>query len=100
MTTEELAMCWVPVPLRWRHTRPGDVIVGKGDDLWMIEGVSAGGWGDRGFLVQGQTTYETPRGSIDPDETVQVLVPLPEREALTVARDELAARVIERRTAP
>lgn len=92
MTADEMALCWVPIPLRARHLQLGDVVAGKeAGTLWLVNRC--------GDVVELMSCgrHASWSGHLDPDETVHVLVPLPEREALTTARDELAARVIERR---
>lgn len=83
--------CWVPIPLRWRHVLPGDVIVGKGK-LLMVQAVARK---PSSILINLHGHAADFRR--DPDETVSVLVPFAEREALVLLRTELGARVIERK---
>lgn len=88
---------WVPVALRWRHVIPGDLFIGGTGAPWLVVSV------DRepsGNLLAVAMRHDGPRkADVDPDDTVQVLVPVAEREAATVARELLGARLIERRSA-
>lgn len=89
---------YVPVPIRWRHVVPGDVFVGRDGALWLVAGISAGGVADKATLV-GPITYHAGPGEIDPDDTVTVLIPVSEAEAVELTREVLGARLVERRTA-
>lgn len=93
MSAPTLADCYVPVPLRWRHVTAGDTIVTPDGALWHIGQRTPAG---DVYAVRGEDEHT---GTPDPDALVTVLVPATEREALTAARDELAAQVTERRTA-
>lgn len=93
-TTEQLADTWTPVPLRWRHVQLGDVIAGGGL-LWSV--VQLGGYGTA-LNVRIACGARDWSGEVDPDETVSVLVPLPERDAVELTRDQLGARLTERRS--
>lgn len=88
---------WVPVPIRARHVAPGDTIVGRDAALFHVTGAGEDGGTWRIDVTRSYLGISHYR--LDPDEVVSVLVPMTEREALTVARDELAARITERRTA-
>lgn len=94
MTQPELADVWVPVPLRWRHVVGGDVIIGTGGVPWMVDATAHA---DDGSWVALARAAHDWRGQVDPDEVVQVLVLATERDALTVARDQLGARIVESR---
>lgn len=83
---------WVPVPLRWRHVQPGDVIVGTNGRLIAVE--ATGGHGQQVYVHLHGHALPFP---LDPDDTVQVLVPVAERDALVASRDQLGARIAERR---
>jgi hypothetical protein len=90
------ADAWVPVKLRWRHVRAGDVFFSpKTNDLWMVS--AALDRDDRParaiVVTHGAAVHEA---EVDLDETVTVLVPVPERDALRVCRDELGARLVAR----
>ena len=80
---------WVPIPLRWRHVRPGDIVLGKHDRPWMVTSGMP-----RVVTVRSDREYVTEP---DPDDTVSVLVPVTERDALRLTRDELGARITDRR---
>lgn len=86
---------WVPVPLRWRHVRAGDVFYSpKTEDLWTVTKIEHRG----DFLAEVRVTHNGRPHLVemDPDATVAVLVPVPERDALRVCRDELGARLVSR----
>lgn len=93
MTAPELADCWIPVPLRWRHVQPGDVIVGKDGRLhYVTESRRAGGTWSCNVHGYG-LVYPMP------DEVATVLMLATERDALTTVRDILGGQLTERRTA-
>lgn len=82
------AQVWAPLALRWRHVTPGDVIIGAKDDQpWMITDVAPNG-------VRAARGGRSVTRKVDPDETVQVLVPLVERDARALLARELDARQI------
>lgn len=84
---------FVPVPLRWRHVIASDVVLGRDGALWAITDVDhLGTW----VAVNGLREYQSQP---DPDEVVNVLVPVTERDAVELTREQLGARLIERRTA-
>jgi hypothetical protein len=91
---------WVPVPLRWRYVRVGDVFFSeKTGDLWtVVEDL------DPHWKIDGKITVQrgtrTFSSKVDPDDLIQVLVPVAERDAMALAREELGARLADRRTAP
>ena len=83
---------WVPVPLRWRHVIEGDVFVSPDGDIWMVT--------LRGEALTSVTSGQIVHvAEVDPDDTVDVLVPATEREAVELCIEELGARLIERRSA-
>ena len=84
---------WVPVPMRWRHVVAGDVIVGHDGGLWLVAVR-----GRDGLTTAMRTGADQHSAPVDPDDVVQVLVPVTEREAVELTRDQLGARLIERRT--
>lgn len=99
MSPDELARCWVPVPMRWRHVQRGEVMVGSKELLRVIHCApgDAGRWMVTvGAMVAGPDALWA--GPVDPDELVSVLVQVPERDARSLALEELAATVIGRRT--
>jgi hypothetical protein len=89
------ADAWVPVPVRFRHVVPGDVFVGRDGALWHIRATGVLG---RNIVSadQGENNRATP---VDLDDVVQVLVPVGEREAVELTREQLGAQLVERRTA-
>lgn len=88
------ADCFVPVPLRWRHVQAGDVIVGTDGRLWHVIGITSSG---RVHAAHGALAVPA---DVDPDEVARVLVPVAERDAMTMCRDDLGARITERRAGP
>jgi hypothetical protein len=84
---------WTPVELRWRHVWPGDSIVGEDGKLWHVVNVvnNLASWD--AFVVHGTEDYMAP---VDPDETVSVLCPAVEANALARVREELGGSVIDR----
>jgi len=78
----------------------GDVFLSaKTGDLWMVAGlVDRTDRPARDVTVQrGGHSYT---GEQDLDDLLQVLVPVVERDALRLTRDELGARLVDRRTRP
>ena len=85
---------WVPVPLRWRHVVQGDVFVGQGS-LWHVSRIGL----EKGELtVDVYSGADEWRGPVDPDDVINVLVPVAERDAVELCREELGARLIAGRT--
>ena len=88
---------FVPVPLRFRHVIPGDVFLGRDGSLWAVTERGPSQRTSYGVVaVQGANQVAV---DVDPDETVQVLVPVTERDAVELTRAQLGARLVERRTA-
>jgi hypothetical protein len=88
---------WVPVKLRWRHVRAGDVFFSaKTGDLWHVTEIED----VEPFLLTVHLNHGGDQHVVemDRDAVVQVLTPVPERDAMRIARDELGARLVERRT--
>lgn len=88
------ADCWIPVAIRWRHVRAGDVFTTPTGALWLI--TSCGELEDHRLAsgTNGKLTFEEE--PVDPDETVTVLVPAAEAAARDLARNELGAKVVDR----
>jgi hypothetical protein len=87
---------WVPIPMRWTTVTPGAVMLGADGSPWSVVSVTAPGPVVR--ARHGEQEYFGQPAS----PTALVLVPVPERDALTVLRAELGSRVMnaaERRTA-
>lgn len=94
---ERLRTAWVTVPLRWRHTAPGDAFVGAGAVLWRITGTGPAGAQWRLDVARAGEVILPYVG--DPDQTVDVLVPVAERDGYVLLREQLGAAITERRTA-
>lgn len=93
------AATWAPVTLPWRHTLPGDAFIGQGGTLWRITASApssvAGQWQlDVAEAGEDATSYVG-----DPDEDVDVLCPVAERDAFVLLRAELGARIVGRTAA-
>jgi hypothetical protein len=86
---------WVPVPLRWRHVHPGDTFVGRESRLWHVTGI---GPHEAEFRVDAVNSYTPFTAMVDPDDTINVLVPVSERDAVELCREELGARLLAGRT--
>lgn len=87
---------WGPLPLRWRHARPGDVVItgaGENRTLWVLTQAETFGRTTRTAAISGRGRHQA---EVDPDAVVTVLVPLPEREALRTVREGLGAAVADR----
>ena len=83
---------WIPVPIRWRWVQPGDVVVAPDGQLWLITLCPRDG-----EVIGQRTFHERNSGRPDPDDVVQVLVPVAERDAVELCREELGARLVGRR---
>lgn len=95
MTEPLPADAFVPVPIRWRHVQPGDHFLAPDGRAWHVIGFSD----ERGQRVAGAVHGEQhARRAVDPDEVIRVLVPVTERDAVQLCRDELGARLIAGRT--
>lgn len=95
MTTTLPADAWVPVPLRWRHVIPGDVFVGGDGTLWHA--THACPFNGRVSVTAKQGPVER-HADVDPDDRVNVLVPVTEAEAVELTIEQLGARLVSRRT--
>lgn len=89
---------WVPVKLRVRHVCEGDFFVSaKAGDVWMVVKIESKA-GRPLPTITAQRGPATHEAELDLDEILAVLVPVPERDALRVCRDELGARLAQRST--
>lgn len=86
---------WVPVPLRWRHILPGDMVVAPDDQIWHVIEVWSGKCSTTATAERGKERFSR---DVDPDDVIPVLVPVVERDAVELTRDQLGARLVERRT--
>ena len=95
-TPIDLSQAWVPVPLRWRHVIPGDVFVGRDNILWTVtEALDPQSFS---FEVVVSRIDDHFRDNVDPDDVINVLVPVTERDAVELTMEELGARLVQRRT--
>lgn len=83
---------WTPVPLRWRHVRAGDVVLGDTTPWMVTEAIEQLGE-PLITIVSGDQTHQE---QLDPDEVVCVLCPASEANALARVRDELGGTVVDR----
>lgn len=85
---------WVPVPLRWRHVVAGDVFVAPDGSPWVVARREP----SQGLIAVQVVQADDPFNSyVDPDDVINVLVPAVERDAVELTREQLGARLIERR---
>lgn len=93
MTAIDPATCWAPVPVRWRYVQPGDVTIGTAGLVFVT------GAGVEGSRLRIDATSGAFDGTwySDPDELVNVLVPIPERDAARLTVEQLGAVVVGRR---
>lgn len=87
---------WVPVSLRWRHVLPGDVFVARNGELWQVE--ETGPSPRTSYDVIAVRGAQVHKADVDPDDVISVLVPVTERDAMELSREQLGARLVERRT--
>lgn len=85
----------VPVPLRWRHVTAGDLIVGKEGAPLRVRQAPAPSNESTACVVTPDSEWS---GHVDPNRVAQVLVSAPVADALHLLRNQLGARVIERRS--
>lgn len=88
---------FVPVPLHWRYVAPGDVFVAPDGRLWHVRATDADGPLGRN-VVSAEHGKEAHTAAVDPDNTISVLVPVTERDAVELCREELGARLTGQRT--
>jgi len=99
---------WVPSPRPWRCVTSHDVVIGRDGRLWTIAEVFTHRMRIDGHIALvtgvratcGDAVHSTPH--VDLAAEVQVLVPVPLRDALTLLRAELGSRIMsttERKTA-
>lgn len=90
---------WVPVPMRYRYVIAGDVFIDPRGRLWVVN--RSGGM-DNGHWAVVATHADVPVRSaeVDPDDMLNVMVPVTEVDAVELTRAELGARLVGRRTEP
>lgn len=86
---------WVPVPLRARHIMAWDMIVGNDGSLWAVSSSASDPSGK--WSISALCGAEGLSQFVDPDDVIPVLVPVVERDAVELTRDQLGARLVERR---
>lgn len=92
---ERLHDAWAPVPRRWADIEPGDTFFGAGPSLWHVERIGTSyGAALEVVAVRGNQTARVD--DLDPDETVDVLVPVLERDSLAVLHEQLGAQPLGR----
>lgn len=92
---EANADVWVPIPQAWASVEHGAVFLDPRGAPWSVVAVTPGPGGP---FVRARHGAQEWAGR-PPTPTVPVLVPVPERDALTVLRAELGSRITERKTA-
>jgi uncharacterized coiled-coil protein SlyX len=97
VTQQDLSVpsdAFLPVPIRWRHVLPGDVLaVKRGDEVepWLVRVSRAGD--PTGWTVEvARTGADVPR-NVDPDDEVPVLVAAAVADAFVVLREQGAEMV-------
>lgn len=93
------AAAWAPVTLTWRHTLPGDAFVGQGGTLWRITSSAPAAVAGQWQLDVAEAGEQATAYVGDPDEDVDVLCPVAERDAFVLLRAELGARLVGRKAA-
>lgn len=89
------ADAFVPVPVRWRNVNASDTFVAPDGKLWHVAKIATS---RAALAVTAQYGDRQFSRDVDPDDVVTVLIAVPERDAVELARDVLGARLIERRT--
>lgn len=96
MTPAELAQVFVPVPIRWRHVNARDTFIAPDGQPWHVTHT----WPAKGLIevtaLNGPVKFSA---DVDPDDVVDVLIKVAERDAVELTMEELGARVIARREA-
>lgn len=95
MTAELEPDVWIPVPLRWRHVAAGDTFVAGDGQLWHVAQREPS---QGQIAVQVVQRAQTSNAYVDPDDVVNVLIPVVEVDAVELSREELGARLVARRT--
>lgn len=88
----------VPVPMRVRHVVTGDEILSEQDGShWHVASVGEDLWRRAGRALTVEHEGRTVTSELDPDHVLDVLVPVTERDAVELCREELGARLTGRR---
>lgn len=87
---------YVPVEMRWRLVRAGDVVLDPNGTPWMVTERADGPPAGPPYLVLRRGRQDV-RSLRDPDQTVRVLVPWPEAAGIVLLREGLGpVRVLDR----
>jgi hypothetical protein len=86
---------WVPIPQTWASLGAGDVFLDARGAPWSLVAVTPAPGGVLVRARHGAQEYAGRPGA----PTALVLVPVPERDALTLSRAVLGSRIMERKTA-
>jgi hypothetical protein len=81
---------WVPIPMRWSCVRPEMTLLRPDGREWMVMSATRT---PSGTLVRARRGEQEFFG-VPPEPTALVLVPVPERDALTLSRDVLGSRIM------
>jgi hypothetical protein len=89
----------VPVPIRVRYVAVGDELVSAQDDSrWRVTDVGENLWRLAGRRLTAVSGKQTITSELDPDRTLDVLVPADEYAAVELLHAELGARLTGQRT--
>jgi hypothetical protein len=86
---------WVPIPMRWSTVAHGSVFLDANGAPWTLVSVERAQGGPIVRARHGTQEYVGQPAA----PTALVLVPVPERDALTLLRDQLSSRIMERESA-
>lgn len=86
---------WVPIPQRWSTVAHGSVFLDARGAPWTLVSVERAQGGPIVRARHGTQEYVGQPAA----PTALVLVPVPERDALTLLRDQLSSRITERESA-
>jgi hypothetical protein len=95
--TESMNNAWIPVAVRWRFVKPGDVFVSEGD-LWAVLMTGEYGENERWSVDVARGEAQDSGVEVDPDDEIDVLLPAAQAEAVKLAREQLGGRMIGRTT--
>jgi hypothetical protein len=89
----------VPVPMRVRRVVTGDEILSERDgSRWRVTSAGEDLWRCAGRTLTVESGGRSVTSELDPDDVLQVLVPVTERDAVELCRELLGARLTGRRS--